>query len=288
MTAKGTLMSLAVAAMIVPATSVVAQVTFTGRSVVARINTTRADFSDAVLTLDATTFVTATAAGTRALDFRPLAGFAGGTYTTTGGVSLDGYTADPFEASANVVATADGSFTFHNSYTTGVDDAFADATLLRYTSAALALPAFANASLPVAELYLPGLGAAGLVDRGGTFFFSVTIPGDYSTTAGLASGSGQHVEDPDYTFLSGFSVQQNYVYDPVTNTTTLSLFDSDVRPDDDFIALDTYFLGAPVGAAPEPGTWAMMIVGLGTAGVAMRRRRRAGGAGGRRSIRWAG
>lgn len=272
MTIRWTLMSLAVAATIVPATSAVAQINFTGRSVVAKINTTKADFSDAVLTLDATTFVKATAPGTRTLNFQPLAGFAGGTYTTTGGVSLNGYIADPTGASANVVATGDGSFTFHNSYTTGVDDPFAEATLLRYTSTALTLPPFANQSLPVAEIYLPGLGAAGLVDMGGSFFFSITIPGNYSTTADLASHSGQHFEDPYYTFLSGFSVQQDYAYDPVTNTTTLSLFDNDVQPEEDFIALDTYFLGSPVGAAPEPATWAMMMFGMGAIGVALRRR----------------
>ena len=271
-------MSLATAAMIVPATSAIAQVTFTGRSVVAKINTTKADFSDAVLTLDATTFVKATAPGTRSLNFQPLAGFAGGTYTTTGGITLSGYTADPSGASANVLATSDGSFTFHNTYTTGVDDPFANATLLRYTSAALALPPFTNPSLPVAEFYLPGLGAAGLVDMGGTFFFSLTIPGNYSTTAGLASHSGQHAQDPDYTYFSGFSVQKDYAYDSATNTTTLSLSDNNVQPNEDFIALDTYFLGSAVSAAPEPSTWAMMILGLAGVGVVMRRRNRASGA----------
>ena len=33
-----------------------------------------------------------------------------------------------------------------------------------------------------------------------------------------------------------------------------------------------------MGAVPEPGTWAMMLVGFGAAGVAMRRRKRAVGA----------
>ena len=33
----------------------------------------------------------------------------------------------------------------------------------------------------------------------------------------------------------------------------------------------------PVGTVPEPSTWAMMLIGFGAAGVAMRRRRRSGG-----------
>jgi hypothetical protein len=31
--------------------------------------------------------------------------------------------------------------------------------------------------------------------------------------------------------------------------------------------------GAPVGGVPEPATWAMMLVGFGAAGAALRRRR---------------
>ena len=41
----------------------------------------------------------------------------------------------------------------------------------------------------------------------------------------------------------------------------------------DAMALDALAVGGPMGAIPEPATWAMMILGFGFVGAAARRRR---------------
>jgi len=110
-------------------------------------------------------------------------------------------------------------------------------------------------------------------DRSGTvnaftpfdFEISVALPGNW-THAGTSTG--------DYELLGegpGFSTPQ-FVFNPNTDTTLVTTSNptyGGTTPG----GLDFTLFGAPV---PEPGVWAMMLVGMGGLGAALRSRRRLG------------
>ena len=60
----------------------------------------------------------------------------------------------------------------------------------------------------------------------------------------------------------------------VTATSALTPISFSFRNDPGFIYLDTVSVSSVSAAVPEPSTWAMMLVGFGAVGFAMRRRQR--------------
>lgn len=111
-------------------------------------------------------------------------------------------------------------------------------------------------------LTFTGGGAVGI---GGIYYYvNVFLPGNW-TTSGTATG--------DYTFNgvgAGFSTP-TFTYDPGTQVTTVSTFTTNYTNGEN-AGLDFTLFGASA-AVPEPASWAVMILGLGMAGAAIRRRR---------------
>ena len=86
-------------------------------------------------------------------------------------------------------------------------------------------------------------------------------------------------------FLNGFAFTQTS-FDPMAENfqlstvglsaglQTITVRGTVLNPSGDASFAGTLNVTPTVGAVPEPGTWAMMLVGFGAAGVAMRRRKR--------------
>lgn len=118
--------------------------------------------------------------------------------------------------------------------------------------------------------------------RAGTTLFTFT-PVD---VLALVGGAPAYFGNPDapykgqnggqsYVFLNFFDT--NGTFDKVTfsENPTIGGYESDNHT----VGFFTKESGTPVGAVPEPATWAMMIVGFGAVGAMMRRRGRAATAG---------
>lgn len=105
-------------------------------------------------------------------------------------------------------------------------------------------------------------GGTGFLDAGGIFVDNIFITGDWS---GLGTNSGNHT---GLTFSSGYSVINDFVYDPMNNWTLLTIstgaFDG-LNP-----GIDFFLIGS--SAVPEPSTWALMLAGFGLVGATLRRR----------------
>jgi len=88
---------------------------------------------------------------------------------------------------------------------------------------------------------------------------------DFGSTEGLFSPVGEFTRTGCSSFLCGFSSLSSSSAD--SNSISLSL--------SGLAAGDVFELQlAPTSAVPEPATWAMMIVGFGAVGAAMRRRQK--------------
>ena len=99
-----------------------------------------------------------------------------------------------------------------------------------------------------------------LLQRGGRpALFKVFFDGNevYSTTSST--------QPNPYTTLSGFTE---------TASTALTTLQIQFRQDPDFYSLDNVSVQGQLAAVPEPGTWALMLVGFGAVGTAMRSRSR--------------
>ena len=123
----------------------------------------------------------------------------------------------------------------------------------------------------------PDCGASGVVASGG--FNSVGTTGENSVTVGLASNcSGGRI-----TLHNGDSFVVVATMQAISNRTGfldgLHTFAIDLDAEHTFLAgtdtvVDAAVLRASIdNSVPEPGTWAMMILGAGLAGTALRRRR---------------
>lgn len=258
-----------------------ATVLFPSRTSMSQIDSSRSDFSDARVTIAATTQVGAGSTGSRSIDFSAVPTLLSHSVSSTGQVSVTETGFDPpsdIKALVGATGPAGGSFTYLEHY--GVDtDPYGYGPLYHY-SGAEALPAtdvffpvFTNKKIPLLEFFIQ-LEGAGLVDENGSFRIGLSLPGDYSTTNGLASSSGQHylgIHDAAWTI----DPNQDFSFDAATNRTTFSAVNPSIHGLQ-FETLDVYFFGRTVAAVPEPGAWLTMICGLGV--VAWVRRRRGSGA----------
>lgn len=102
-------------------------------------------------------------------------------------------------------------------------------------------------------------GGTNILNNGGTFTSIVRILGDWSATGSHSAA----VYDSSYTILDDFTFAGGY--------TTFSVANTDYQGANPGISFS--LLGGQVTPVPEPASWAMMIVGFGVIGAAMRRRR---------------
>lgn len=284
MTMRLTLAAAALA--LLAAAPATAQLAFTSRSLTAQVNTPKPGFSGATMTTIATTQVTSSGAASRSLDFFTLPILTGTTASGQGGVAISNVKSSPtsvgglpgyeITAVASSTDTGTGSFTFTNQFAPEADG-FSYAYFYGYPDDGMAVSKFADPSLSAVEVYLYGVAGAGLVDQGGQFLFKLTIPGNFSKTGGFATGTGEY-------FLNSFNdydweITNDFTYDPATNLTSFSAINRNYDyfeygtgvEDQPSLGLDVYFFTAAAGAVPEPATWAMMIVGVGLIGGALRR-----------------
>lgn len=94
---------------------------------------------------------------------------------------------------------------------------------------------------------------SGFLRAGGIFDYSISIPGDWSSS-GASSGQVQFLG-----INSDFSVAKNFVFDATTGRTTLEAINSDYNPT--AVGPDIHFVlyGQPV---PEPTSAMMLSLGL--------------------------
>ena len=91
-----------------------------------------------------------------------------------------------------------------------------------------------------------------------------------SSVEALGYNPGSGYDDAEYRFT--------YTFTPTSGTTLISFTSNDNEGvGNEFYGIDDVLVtgtpSSPVSAAPEPGAWALMLVGLGAMGLAMRRRR---------------
>jgi hypothetical protein len=109
-------------------------------------------------------------------------------------------------------------------------------------------------------------GGTNFLDLGGTYSLSIFITGDWST---LGLSAGDHVgftHDPD------FGVINNFVYNPTFDWTLLTLSTGSFTGANPTV--DFFLVGDAIPGAPEPAAWALMLLGFGGLGGALRARRR--------------
>lgn len=232
-------------------------------------------FSDARLRINATQTIASGSSGARNEIFAVSPNLQSYALSSTGavGVTLNSLTPPdvnyPFnDFDLTVAASGGGSWTITEDFAAD-SDPFGFGPLYRYSDRNDIFYDFVNNTLPTLEFYLP---IGGLVDIGGRFGIGFTIAGDWSTTGGLASTTGQHYLanlDP------AWSIDQSFVFDPVANVTRFHATNPSyegVDSDHPSPGLDVFFFGA-AAAVPEPGTWATLILGFGLVGGSIRRSR---------------
>ena len=242
-----------------------ADVTTPARDSISTISFDDLGFRNARLRIDATQTIGAGSSGSKAVSFGVAPSIESYALSSTGsvGVTLDAFT-PPGDFDLTVNASGAGSWTITEGFR-GSDDIFGVGPLYRFTDFNDYFVPFVNNGLRALELTLF---VGGLVDDGGSFGVGFNVPGDFSTTNGLASTTGQY-------FLAGLDPQWEidtaFVYDPVANVTRFhatNLNYEGVFSDHPSPFLDVYFFGS----VPEPDSWAMMIAGFGLVGATARRR----------------
>jgi hypothetical protein len=103
----------------------------------------------------------------------------------------------------------------------------------------------------------------GFLKAGGVFDFSVTLPGDWSTTGTSTGDSELLALNPE------FKVTKDFVFDPANDTTTLEVLNTSYDLSHPNVGLDFIVFGSPVS---EPLPSALMLAGLGALGWMARRR----------------
>ncbi|WP_309606046.1 PEPxxWA-CTERM sorting domain-containing protein [Phenylobacterium sp.] len=111
-------------------------------------------------------------------------------------------------------------------------------------------------------------GGTGFADLGAIFVDNIFITGNWSV---LGASAGNH---NGLTYdTTNYSLINNFVYNPVHDWTLLTI--STGKFPGGSPGIDFYLVGAPVtGGVPEPTTWALMLLGFGGVGAALRSRRR--------------
>ena len=107
----------------------------------------------------------------------------------------------------------------------------------------------------------------GFLKAGGVFDYSVTMPGDWSRN-GTATGDSELLG-----LNSGFTVAKDFVFDALSDTTTLEVVDAHYGANAPSVGLDFKLYG--VSAVSEPVSPALLLAGLGVLGLVARRRRAA-------------
>lgn len=103
----------------------------------------------------------------------------------------------------------------------------------------------------------------GFLRAGGVFDYSVTLPGDWSTP-GTSTGDSELLGlNPE------FKVTKDFVFDPVSDTTTLDVRNANYDLNHPNVNLDFIVFGSPVS---EPLPSALLLAGLGALGWVGRRR----------------
>jgi hypothetical protein len=113
------------------------------------------------------------------------------------------------------------------------------------------------------------LNAAGVTGGTWTTISSLTFTSPNGGTTGAINGNLATNQQLLSGSLTGLSIANG-------STFAVRWFDQNAAGSDDGLAVDNFTLSAltaPVGAVPEPGTWALMLTGFGLAGAALRRRR---------------
>jgi hypothetical protein len=115
--------------------------------------------------------------------------------------------------------------------------------------------------------YLEFIGSNfGFLKAGGVFDYAVTLPGDWST-AGTSTGDSELLGlNPE------FKITKDFVFDPVSDTTTLDVRNTNYDLSHPDVGLDFIVFGSPVS---EPLPSALLLAGLGALGW-MSKRRQAG------------
>ena len=103
----------------------------------------------------------------------------------------------------------------------------------------------------------------GFLKAGGVFDYSVTLPGNWSKQ-GTSTGDSELVAvNPEFT------VTKDFVFDAVSDTTTLEVLDTNYDLSHSDVGLDFIVFGSPVS---EPLPSALLLAGLGALGWTSRRR----------------
>ena len=108
----------------------------------------------------------------------------------------------------------------------------------------------------------------GFLKTGGTFDYSVTLPGDWSTQ-GTATGDSQLLG-----LGAGFVVTKDFVFDPTSNTTTVEVLSTSYAAGSPNVGLNFMLYGSTAVPVDEPTPTALLLAGLGAIGWIGRRRQR--------------
>ncbi len=107
--------------------------------------------------------------------------------------------------------------------------------------------------------------AYGYVDNGGVWNYTATINGDWSQT-----GVGTHMHQLIMSPGTGWTVDQNFVFNSLTDTTTFQMHNSNYQYDPSG-STNCQFAAVLYGqAVPEPACWTGLLVGLGALILAKR------------------
>jgi PEP-CTERM motif len=143
------------------------------------------------------------------------------------------------------------------------------------TSAFAGLPASVDAQGYIGSDFGSGMGLSGM-GTSGTFFPSHAIdPGNSGPDIFLAALIGDFVNSSGVVLDEFAPGNGPFTIDAPTGAVALQLGLNDDIFGDNSGALSIGVTGSTVAAVPEPASWAMMLVGFGGLGVAMRSSRRA-------------